>query len=1143
MEGTDWEDYKEEIKRLYIRQGKTLPEVMEILRKRRNFNKSKKQYETAFAKWGVRKYKLTPKKWKIINRKIQKRKQKLGKESEVYVDGVQYPPAKVQTGILKYGFMTAAEMHSVPSPEMPDGITVCSPIPVARFQWPYSLPWLQFLQQVNGQESQISPIILSSGIRPIDLHEHPLVTLDMVQNLESFLPEQDPRKKSTMGNDSYPDEALDVLMPEEHDEEHRLTSQVLRGPRNNMGLPERFKLLFYLLSNNFRLVERSEIGRINEELFGWTGVADDMRDRKKEDELILNIFRSSGFNTTENMKHLLAMSGLTPAVIAEKLFGSATRLVDLETVALMLDAGLDPQTLIMTYDFRSITPLEYFCKEYVSVDMVKLLLSHNADVNKYENLPILVFAIFSRNQELVNILVSNGADIRVCLEALKSIAEEEYLGEEVLDFLRPFFDSYFSPNIKEHGAILTLMLRLSVLSCSVEWVNLLLERGADVDSLHDVEFDSSSCHTTALGLAAERDATDLIQALHIRNASLNPRCGSTDIVHPLTLAVADNSLDATALLISYGGDINTSDHFGTRRKTLFDRALEKKRIKICEYLLSEGAVVEENTLQAFYWEKLRLCVLENDVDSILQLPLHQIDMGHAYGDHQITVLGQAIELGRHSIVTMLTLSGANDPGKRICRIGGLEMAKYLNSIGLLPRVLSASGQVILANAINADEDALVEYLLHSNTGEMGGSKATCQCQRNPVGAAITRNKLHILHTLLAHGISVTDEDLTESVRGDLKSNDNSFLKRIVDLRSLMGFNAPKALGLAAERQSSLLVNTLLDSGIDPRAQKPSRRSRSALEISVEGDNDDIFQRIFTSAEWSKEMLGRSFTESVWYKKWDRMQFLHDAGADLNQGIPRDTDFWFPLQIAVQTKNITLVKTLIEYGCDPNKSEKFTEERTPLQSAAWNGNIEILELLLEAGADLDGRPVIDGTTALQFAVKKGNMVVIEKLLNAGADVNSAPAPHNGATALQFAARQGFIGIVRRLLEAGADVNAGRAPRGGRTALEGAAEYGRLEILELLLDRGAFIHGKGRRQYIRAVKLAEWNGHSSIAKFLRSCGQWTALDTKRADLETNSGDSDSEPDYENDLAWDHEIPWELMLKITQRSGWRSIIYPDP
>ena len=110
------------------------------------------------------------------------------------------------------------------------------------------------------------------------------------------------------------------------------------------------------------------------------------------------------------------------------------------------------------------------------------------------------------------------------------------------------------------------------------------------------------------------------------------------------------------------------------------------------------------------------------------------------------------------------------------------------------------------------------------------------------------------------------------------------------------------------------------------------------------------------------------------------------------------------------------------------------------------------------------------TALQMAVESGNLEIIEILLKSGANVNAKPGRYGGATALQLAAIKGFIGITRMLLHRGADVNARRCESCGRTALEGASESGRLDIVQLLLNHGVRTEGKGRRQYIRAVRYA-------------------------------------------------------------------------
>ncbi|XRM45210.1 hypothetical protein ABZX51_008308 [Aspergillus tubingensis] len=140
-----------------------------------------------------------------------------------------------------------------------------------------------------------------------------------------------------------------------------------------------------------------------------------------------------------------------------------------------------------------------------------------------------------------------------------------------------------------------------------------------------------------------------------------------------------------------------------------------------------------------------------------------------------------------------------------------------------------------------------------------------------------------------------------------------------------------------------------------------------------------------------------------------------------------------------------------------------------------------------------------------------------LLDAGADPNQCAAEFRGGTALQFAAIKGYIGIARKLLAKGADVNAKKSLRNGRTALEGAAEHGRIDMLQLLLNEGASIVASGRRQYIRAVKLAEKNAEFGAAKLLRDQGGWTEWDARQYERE------------ELDL---HENVWDSTMSIPHR-----------
>jgi ankyrin repeat protein len=608
------------------------------------------------------------------------------------------------------------------------------------------------------------------------------------------------------------------------------------------------------------------------------------------------------------------------------------------------------------------------------------------------------------------------------------------------------------------------------------------------------------------------------------------------------------------LLLSCGGDINTSDGFSKTEKTLIQRALKEEDHRIFEFLFRMGATVDESTLQSFFYNKrLRILAFNNDVNSILQLPLQHMSLN----DHceRLTGLGVAIQRGNIATIEILHKAGATHVGRHISKLSDLETAKYLDAIGLLSNILCSSGQDILTAAIDANDNQLVQYILPSCanqitthlTGDHAGNerprqKRTMYGGGTPLEAAIDGGKMQVLEALLSHGAQITDDDLERAVVIAANKDNDSFLRRILTLRSPLTLNAPQTIHRALMRQKPALIKLLLDAGIDPRGTTADKDSTSVLEAAVSTNDDGLFQTILTSVEWPKEILDRCFTASIWHRKSGRARYFRDIGADLNQGIKQGDDIWYPVQIAVHMGDISLTKSLLDYGCDPNKAERFSGTRTPLQAASADGNIEMLNLLLEAGADPSGQPICDGTTALQFAVKRGNLRIIQRLLNAGSDVNSAPDPYSGATALQFAAVQGFIGIARRLLAEGADVNAGRAPKEGRTCLEGATEHGRLDMLHFLLEHGALIEGQGRRQYIRAVKLAEWNAHSTIATYLRAHGQWTDLDSQQAALETREVDWEMEPDYENDLAWDYGVSWDSMRRILHRPFFQTRTYPS-
>jgi hypothetical protein len=181
--------------------------------------------------------------------------------------------------------------------------------------------------------------------------------------------------------------------------------------------------------------------------------------------------------------------------------------------------------------------------------------------------------------------------------------------------------------------------------------------------------------------------------------------------------------------------------------------------------------------------------------------------------------------------------------------------------------------------------------------------------------------------------------------------------------------------------------------------------------------------------------------------------------------------------------------------------------TPLQAAVKKEDVKLVRTILGKGANVNARPgglkvgrdYRPERTALQIAVESGNLAIVQILIAAGARVDDKPARKFGATALQLAAIQGSLVIAKILLDLGADVNARRCRRFGRTALEGAAEWGRLDMIQLFLSHGVRVEGKGRRQYIRAVKFAGNMGHHVIERLLMNYRQWSEEELRMLDEE--------------------------------------------
>ncbi|KAJ4859894.1 ankyrin repeats (3 copies) domain-containing protein [Trichoderma breve] len=233
----------------------------------------------------------------------------------------------------------------------------------------------------------------------------------------------------------------------------------------------------------------------------------------------------------------------------------------------------------------------------------------------------------------------------------------------------------------------------------------------------------------------------------------------------------------------------------------------------------------------------------------------------------------------------------------------------------------------------------------------------------------------------------------------------------------------------------------------------SCNEKSVLVTIANGGSLPLFQTFLSSFKWSSQDIGKAL-----------------------------------VAVLDSRRNRSVIQELLALHPDPNAIYKG---KTILESAARHTEVSIVRNLLRIGASAQSIGF-----ALQRAAHCGHLELINMLLEAGADVK-CPARKGVATALQSVADLGLIGIASQLIDAGADINALGYGKYSRTALQRAASNGRIDMLHMLLCRGARIYddvsNQGyRANYVRAVRMAEQNGHKAAAKLLKSHGGWTDED---------------------------------------------------
>ena len=200
--------------------------------------------------------------------------------------------------------------------------------------------------------------------------------------------------------------------------------------------------------------------------------------------------------------------------------------------------------------------------------------------------------------------------------------------------------------------------------------------------------------------------------------------------------------------------------------------------------------------------------------------------------------------------------------------------------------------------------------------------------------------------------------------------------------------------------------------------------------------------------------------------------------------------WTPLHYAAKYNLFSIARTLLDYGADSKKKDKYG--RSPAKLAVSYGRSRIASLIRnKSGSNgttgSGGRTGSTGTTvvrrnwnsSLLASAKKGSLSGVKAALTGGARINYHKG--GGWTALLHAVNKKHASVVRYLVRKGANVNY-RSSKGW-TALLIAAWHGELETVKLLVKKGA--RKSTKTSYgANALAIAKKRGHNTIVRFLKS-----------------------------------------------------------
>ncbi|KAH9881166.1 hypothetical protein J1614_001661 [Plenodomus biglobosus] len=465
------------------------------------------------------------------------------------------------------------------------------------------------------------------------------------------------------------------------------------------------------------------------------------------------------------------------------------------------------------------------------------------------------------------------------------------------------------------------------------------------------------------------------------------------------------------LLLSAGADLNslsTNDCDDGRRSFLpFDHAAWTGNLPLLELLYAAGARPGCFALTN---------AIDGENEDIIKFTLHAISMCNDF-QVQTSALVQSVQSENSGMFRFLFESSNNQYDSHTLSLA-IQKAIPWRNYGTVQRLLLA------------------------------GRRYTCFAEKlkPAVIAAISSGDLEILDLVLGAGVKVSSKLLVRA----FECSHEPIIKRLFDLRKLQPVD--ESAGESEDEDERTFSRTNCK-----HCAKRAHPKETPLLVAAAGfGNCEIVKHLLEQGALFNGTL--ALICAVRKRNLEMVAMLLEAGSPISDSACDGQTVVTPLQAAVQTRQSTLVRILIDNGADPEVSplcfweyasrhwyNDFYGIEPPLQLAVKQGDSEIAMMLLQAGADINNpQAKSQGCSALTLAIRGNNQQIFDLVVAQGADMLDS-------TALLEAIRRKNLPLARMLTFHSRD---GYKHRGafGYKALCTAVYQRSTDMVKLLLSVG-------------------------------------------------------------------------------------------